>query len=242
MKEKFGSFASFLHKLFIYKGMIRNDVVETAVKFLTSDKVKKAPRSSQLEFLQKKGLSDEEIEESFRRVKSVSPSSKQNITIKTEQSFSWKTMFISMAIGAAVTAGLYQVGKRFLANFFMKEDQLIAEEIQQLKKQLQSIDNLCSTFSEQANKSKELVEKLESSLVEIDHLQGSSELVQSIKCDLDELTKSVPELVEQVKTSQSSVSAEFSLEMKSLKSLIVSGKDLPVDEALPTSIPSWQQE
>jgi hypothetical protein len=49
------------------KQPIREDVVASCVAFLNHPKVKGSPQESKLQFLKKKGLTQDEIDESFRR-------------------------------------------------------------------------------------------------------------------------------------------------------------------------------
>lgn len=51
----------------------REDLVQSAVKFLGSDKVSAAPLDTQKKFLKGKSLTDEEIDEALARVKNVPP-------------------------------------------------------------------------------------------------------------------------------------------------------------------------
>jgi peroxin-14 len=47
---------------------VREDYIENAVKFLSHPKVKASPIFHRCSFLEKKGLTKEEIDEAFRRV------------------------------------------------------------------------------------------------------------------------------------------------------------------------------
>ncbi|CAN1179738.1 Peroxisomal membrane protein PEX14 [Linum perenne] len=61
--------------VFVSSEPIREDQVENAVKFLSHPKVKDSPVIHRRNFLEKKGLTKEEIDEAFRRVPDPSPSS-----------------------------------------------------------------------------------------------------------------------------------------------------------------------
>lgn len=46
---------------------MRNDLIESAVSFLSSPNVQNAEKEKKIQFLKNKGLTDEEIEEAFKR-------------------------------------------------------------------------------------------------------------------------------------------------------------------------------
>jgi hypothetical protein len=50
---------------------MREDLLTSAVSFLTSSKVQSADKEKKIQFLKKKGLDDEEIEEAFKRAGSA---------------------------------------------------------------------------------------------------------------------------------------------------------------------------
>ncbi|XP_071709833.1 peroxisomal membrane protein PEX14-like [Rutidosis leptorrhynchoides] len=60
--------------IFVNKEPVREDQVQNAVKFLSHPKVKGSPVVYRRSFLEKKGLTKEEIDEAFRRVPDDSPS------------------------------------------------------------------------------------------------------------------------------------------------------------------------
>ncbi|KAF5758577.1 putative peroxisomal membrane protein [Helianthus annuus] len=60
--------------IFVNKEPIREDQVQNAVKFLSHPKVKGSPVMYRRSFLERKGLTKEEIDEAFRRVPDESPS------------------------------------------------------------------------------------------------------------------------------------------------------------------------
>lgn len=50
---------------------MRDDLLQSAISFLSSSKVQSAAHEKKVQFLKDKGLDDEEIEEAFKRVKSI---------------------------------------------------------------------------------------------------------------------------------------------------------------------------
>nr|GEY02115.1 peroxisomal membrane protein PEX14 [Tanacetum cinerariifolium] len=60
--------------IFVNTEPIREDQVQNAMKFLSHPKVKGSPVMYRRSFLERKGLTKEEIDEAFRRVPDESPS------------------------------------------------------------------------------------------------------------------------------------------------------------------------
>lgn len=50
---------------------MKENLIKSAVSFLSSANVKTADREKKVEFLRKKGLNDQEIEEAFKRVETA---------------------------------------------------------------------------------------------------------------------------------------------------------------------------
>ncbi|KQK02297.1 peroxisomal membrane protein PEX14 isoform X2 [Brachypodium distachyon] len=65
--------------------IIREDYVQNAVKFLAHPKVKGSPVSYRYSFLEKKGLTKEEIDEAFRRVPDPQPNSTDAAAVGSQQ-------------------------------------------------------------------------------------------------------------------------------------------------------------
>ncbi|GAN03375.1 AGR381Cp [Mucor ambiguus] len=62
---------------------MKEDLITSAVSFLSSANVKTADRDKKVEFLRKKGLDDQEIEEAFRRVEAAITPQNQQVTAAT---------------------------------------------------------------------------------------------------------------------------------------------------------------
>uniref|UniRef100_A0A453DQJ8 Peroxisomal membrane protein PEX14 n=1 Tax=Aegilops tauschii subsp. strangulata TaxID=200361 RepID=A0A453DQJ8_AEGTS len=67
---------------------VREDYVQNAVNFLAHPKVKGSPVSYRYSFLEKKGLTKEEIDEAFRRVPDPSTSSTDVVAVGSQQGIS----------------------------------------------------------------------------------------------------------------------------------------------------------
>lgn len=64
------TFRSFFFFLFLFINKMKEDLIKSAVSFLSSANVQTADRDKKVEFLKKKGLNDQEIGEAFKRVES----------------------------------------------------------------------------------------------------------------------------------------------------------------------------
>jgi len=64
---------------------VREDYIQNAVKFLAHPKVKGSPVSYRYSFLEKKGLTKEEIDEAFRRVPDPQPNSTDSAAVGSQQ-------------------------------------------------------------------------------------------------------------------------------------------------------------
>ncbi|XP_047058673.1 peroxisomal membrane protein PEX14-like [Lolium rigidum] len=64
---------------------VREDYIQNAVKFLAHPKVKGSPVSYRYSFLEKKGLTKDEIEEAFRRVPDPQPNSTEAAAVGSQQ-------------------------------------------------------------------------------------------------------------------------------------------------------------
>lgn len=62
---------------------MREDLIKSAESFLSSANVQSADKDKKVQFLKKKGLTDEEIEEAFKRVGGDSSSTSSTTTTTT---------------------------------------------------------------------------------------------------------------------------------------------------------------
>ncbi|XP_020573088.1 peroxisomal membrane protein PEX14 [Phalaenopsis equestris] len=76
---------------FITSEPLREDQVQNAVKFLSHPKVKGSPVIYRRSFLERKGLTKEEIDEAFRRVPDPSPNATITETVATSQATQMRT-------------------------------------------------------------------------------------------------------------------------------------------------------
>ncbi|KAJ1995587.1 peroxisomal membrane protein pex14 [Coemansia spiralis] len=124
---------------------LREDVIESAVRFLTDSKVQSSTLAKKIAFLETKGLTTEEIETALARSKSVQSSSdKQDLLVsKSSQSpapaygyasqtgppvpppppsrphLDWKDYFIAAVVAGGLGYGLYVLTKKYIMPLLM---------------------------------------------------------------------------------------------------------------------------
>ncbi|KAI5968297.1 PEX14 [Candida margitis] len=135
---------------------MNDELINSAVSFLRDPNVASAALTKKVEFLESKGLNQEEIEEALKRVNepesssstSVTPSSSNTTTTSHQQSQpqqqqlpidyynvappvperSWKDYFIMATATAGVTYGLYQVVTKYLVPSIIPPSQSSIEQ------------------------------------------------------------------------------------------------------------------
>ncbi|RAL38088.1 hypothetical protein DM860_000782 [Cuscuta australis] len=109
--------------VFVNSEPIREDQVQNAVKFLAHPKVKGSPVMYRRSFLERKGLTKEEIDEAFRRVPDPAPAvsssetafANQDGQLKTSSNFQPQALVPSTQTGPASVGSLAKVG--YLSQF-----------------------------------------------------------------------------------------------------------------------------
>ncbi|KAK9468971.1 peroxisomal membrane anchor protein conserved region-domain-containing protein [Lipomyces arxii] len=119
---------------------LREDFISSAVTFLLDPKAAESPLTQRIQFLESKGLNEQEIFESLRRVKSpqvqigqstqnVQNAQPQNIQTtgyipprpayyppqrQQQQGQTWKDLFVMATASSGVTYGVYILAKRYI--------------------------------------------------------------------------------------------------------------------------------
>ncbi|CAI5478537.1 unnamed protein product [Closterium sp. Yama58-4] len=100
---------------FVPKQPVREDMVRQAVSFLSNPKVRSSPVRFRRAFLERKGMSAEEIDEAFRRCPDPSTGSEDvEQQAQAQQAFSWSKLAVALAVVGAGTAGTAAVAKRLV--------------------------------------------------------------------------------------------------------------------------------
>lgn len=172
---------------------MNEDLINSAVSFLKDPNVALSPLNKKVEFLETKGLNEQEIEEALNRANGTStsqsnastPSSSSTLTPSASQpqapppvpydyygmapqppERSWKDYFIMATATAGVTYGLYQVVSRYLIPSIIPPSQSrIDADKETIDEEFMKIDKVLEQMSEEQ---KEIKEANESKLKEID--------------------------------------------------------------------------
>lgn len=170
---------------------MNDDLITSAVSFLRDPNVASSPINKKIEFLQSKGLNEQQIEEALRRANdSGSGSSASNSpqvapsTYSSQQSYnapvpldyysvppqvperSWKDYFIMATATAGVTYGLYQVVSRYLIPSIIPPGQSrVDEDKEKIDEEFVKIDKV---LEQMAIEQKEIKDSNEAKLKEID--------------------------------------------------------------------------
>ncbi|AMD20072.1 HCL079Cp [Eremothecium sinecaudum] len=162
----------------------RSELLASAVQFLAEPSVKEAPLSKKVEFLQKKGLSEQEIEQALKQSETAGSKMSQDVPLRSQVSNShfrsddwyeavppplpkrdWKDYFIMATTTVGVCYGLYEFAKRYVvpqllpeAKSKLEEDKKhIDDHFEKVDKLLETVEQEQEAFREQqAEKLKEL--------------------------------------------------------------------------------------
>lgn len=195
----------------------RQDLIETAIRFLNNPKVKPTPIESKKLFLSKKGLTESEINAAIQRSESTTSTTQQIINTQTEivpkipvlpkRDSIWNkilSLFKNLIIAGCVAYAGY---KLLVKKFFKKNSN---------KKLIESYN-----------------EELKNSLKEI------NESVSQLKNSIETMNSSISNLTGQKNSNEET---NLKVELKSIKSLLLSRQQFPSIPAVNPIIPSWQLE
>lgn len=172
---------------------MNEDLINSAVSFLKDPNVALSPLNKKVEFLESKGLNEQEIEEALKRANNASSSSSSNSTPSQSSSLTpagsypqgpppvpydyygmapqppertWKDYFIMATATAGVTYGLYQVVSRYLIPSIIPPSQSrVDADKEAIDEEFMKIDKV---LEEMSAEQKEIKEANESKLKEID--------------------------------------------------------------------------
>ncbi|XP_065344960.1 peroxisomal membrane protein PEX14 [Cloeon dipterum] len=207
---------------------LREDLVRTAVQFLTNPKVKDSSKDHKEAFLKKKGLTDAEISAAFQRslTASFEPTVPQLPValppqyygppqqLIVQQSFwsSWWNVTRAVIVIGGFSCSLYYLFDKYLGPaLFGKRDELVKVE-----KSLDSLER-----------------KVNEALVSLAQVTLTLEKQQYELAKLTEEAKS---------DSNGSAVAKIESEIASLKGILLSRKQFPIRPSGTSGIPAWQMK
>ncbi|KAJ3272384.1 peroxisomal membrane protein pex14 [Terramyces sp. JEL0728] len=239
------------------------ELIDSAIRFLSDPKVQEAPLDKRVSFLESKGLTKAEIDSALSQVKTGGPPAlpnKPQTIVVQQQTTSWKDITIGLIGVAGVGYGAVYLAKQYLGPYLnFQTAEKIQADTDEIQKQLQGSQKLIESADKQT---KDIIAGMEShakevssSLAEMSNLlntlmqadKDKQQEIDVIKSEMKELKETFPTLVEKTREGQKLVLEEVQAEIKSLKNLLLnkSLKDVPGSES-PSfsfgkpSIPAWQ--
>ncbi|KAJ3325417.1 peroxisomal membrane protein pex14 [Boothiomyces sp. JEL0866] len=243
----------------------RQELINSAIRFLSDPKVQEAPLDKRISFLESKGLTKAEIDTALSQVKTTDPPplpNKPQTIVVQQQPTSWKDITLGLLGIAGVGYGAVYLAKHYLSPYLnFQTAEKVQADTDEIQKQLQGSQKLIESANQQT---KDIIAGMEShakevssSLAEMSGLlttlmnadKEKQQEIDVIKVELKELKETFPILVEKTREGQKVVLEEVQAEIKSLKNLLLnkSIKDIvPGAAESPTfsfgkpAIPAWQ--
>ncbi|KAI8059064.1 peroxisomal membrane anchor protein conserved region-domain-containing protein [Gilbertella persicaria] len=228
---------------------MREDLITSAISFLSDPKVQSAPLAKKVSFLESKGMTSEEIEEAMARVngKSIGAVAPQVGTMATQQpgmmvqhapppvparpAYDWRDIFIAAVLAGGVGYGVWTLAKRLFGPWFKVPTQKeLEEDKEKLDAQFQAVEDSLKEIKDQTNTALTTVtsqsKKIDDSLTNLDTVikelkEGDAQRDQEFKSTL-----------ERNKEAQNAVLVDLQNEMKSLKSLLVSRRAVTTSDSV----------
>lgn len=167
---------------------MNDELIKSAVSFLRDPNVSSSPLNKKIEFLQSKGLNEQEVEEALKQANdtavTTSPSQQTSYNYPPQQAYpaqapldyynvppqvpdrTWKDYFIMATATAGVTYGLYQVVSRYLIPSIIPPGQSrVDEDKEKIDEEFVKIDKV---LEQMALEQKEIKDSNEAKLKEID--------------------------------------------------------------------------
>ncbi|KAF7721523.1 peroxisomal membrane protein pex14 [Apophysomyces ossiformis] len=149
---------------------MREDLIKSAVSFLSDPKVQSAPLAKKVSFLESKGMTSEEIEEAMARSngKSTVTGSPAGTTaavtpplpsggavvsaphVPPRPSYDWRDIFIAAVLAGGVSYGVWTLAKRLFGPWFQVPTQKeLEEDKEKLDAQFQAVEDALKEIKDQ---------------------------------------------------------------------------------------------
>ncbi|XP_064642780.1 peroxisomal membrane protein PEX14-like [Lineus longissimus] len=219
---------------------IRENLVNTAVKFLQNPKVQESPLGQKRLFLEKKGLTNEEIDLALER----SGTSPDNTVINSSQQLvatplpvsvvipspwsRFKDVSFTVALIGGATYAIYKFIKKTLLPYLRGEDST-ETRLKKIEKNLSQVQNNMT----------DILGKMSTTLISIEAIMSQQQ---------EKLQVVVHEVVDKqntqslVKYQDQQNSTEIKAEIASLKSLLLNRRQFAAPPQNSPIIPAWQRE
>ncbi|KAI7872116.1 peroxisomal membrane anchor protein conserved region-domain-containing protein, partial [Spinellus fusiger] len=227
---------------------MREDLITSAISFLSDPKVQSAPLAKKVSFLESKGMTSEEIEEAMARAngKSTGTGGISGPTAATvavggpvgrgvqslvpppvpaRPAYDWRDVFIAAVLASGVGYGVWRLAKTLLGPWFKVPTQKeLEEDKDKLDAQFQAVEDSLKEIKTQTNEALKDIssqsEKINESMKDVQ--QVCKDLKQGEDGRENELNNIKKEMLDRNKESQSVILNDLQNEVKSLKSLLLS--------------------
>ncbi|KAG2233645.1 peroxisomal membrane anchor protein conserved region-domain-containing protein [Thamnidium elegans] len=155
---------------------MREDLITSAISFLSDPKVQSAPLAKKVSFLESKGMTSEEIEEAMARANGKSSGAVATTTAGTPQqpgtmmvqqpgmvmqhppplparpAYDWRDIFIAAVLAGGVGYGVWTLAKRLFGPWFKVPTQKeLEEDKEKLDAQFQAVEDSLKDIKDQTN-------------------------------------------------------------------------------------------
>lgn len=217
---------------------MREDLVQTAIDFLSIPKVANNSKPKKTLFLKSKGLTDREIEIAFKRIDNSSYSNKLTDSSSVEffdqgnsygqDSSSWsliRRFTYSSAVIGTFCYGLHWLYQKFVEPSFIKY----------LQDKFTSIDNRLEQLNHAVQKSEDQNQVLHDF---VKSMKEKSQLATANSYEIDEIKEEMATIKALI--AKNSTKGYLDVVIVELKKEIATVKDILLKESPPAKIPSWQ--
>ncbi|CAG8494342.1 1751_t:CDS:2 [Acaulospora morrowiae] len=229
---------------------IRQELVKSAVDFLNDPKVQSSPLQKRVAFLERKGLTSNEIEEAIKQAKggggelptAAVPSQVQTLPVSAQVALAppppvprldWRDFFIGAVLIGGIGYAMVEVAKKYIgpllktptADELERDKQFLSDQFTIASETLDIVKadtNVArKNIDEQSSRIKETLETLDNLLKDMKVQEEKRDNdLKILKEDVDAIRNLIPKLIEGTKESQAQSLAELQSELKSLKSLL----------------------
>ena len=224
---------------------MREELITSAVQFLTDPAVQQSPIAKRIAFLESKGMNAEEIDEAIKRSNGANSVSSGSTNTPSAQYMinqppplpdrDWRDWFIMAVVSGGVGYGLYYLARNYIMPLIAPPPppQIITDkkELEDQYAQLSSIlDQLSLESTELKKNQQEQQEKITSALADVssivDSLKGQVDQresdVRGFKSDIESIRDLIPKALDKNRENQTAALVDLQTELKSLKSLLSS--------------------
>ncbi|KAK7463654.1 peroxisomal membrane protein pex14 [Stygiomarasmius scandens] len=240
----------------------RQELVNSAVAFLSDPKSQASPLAQRIQFLEAKGLTPTEIDLAIRQATSSQPPVYRppyNPYAQPPNTWDWRDYFITAIISGSVVYGAVSLFKKYLSPHLQPPDSTAYEEDRDaLTAQFDKAEALLKEIQAETAAVKAAVEeqreKVDQTTKDVEEVvsemrQGevrTRDEMREIRDEINTIRDMLPKMIEKNKETQTQSLAELQQELKSLKALLLS-RGPTASTLTPTtpaigrpSIPAWQ--